>query len=268
MLKKGLQRDQAETPTLLTASEPDCTFADMKRVIASLVIGLGGVALFTYELLEVLKIGTCASGNTAFLIANRCPNGTGTKILLLAAGITLAAIGIIVGIGRTSLLIWSALFLAAGVATLLASLTGSATGAAKSTGYILGAVFIPMGLVPMLWLISNGVGGLREKRRRARSKQASATVTRVEELQRYGFNQVKVRITYAVAPLDDASFEVSRETNTLASQMPHTGQKVTISYDPGNHEKFELVSPPLSFAGFGPGGAPAEALTESARRAH
>jgi hypothetical protein len=34
----------------------------MKRAIPSLVIGLAGVALFTYELIQVFNIGTCASG--------------------------------------------------------------------------------------------------------------------------------------------------------------------------------------------------------------
>src|SRR5262249_49449879 len=137
----------------------------MKRAIPSLVIGLAGVALFTYELIHVFNIGTCASGGP-FLSARPCPAGTGTVVLLLALGIVLAVVGMLIGIGQTGVFIWSALFVAAGGAMLIYSITGHG-GAANSTGYVLAAVFIPMGALPLLWMMGNGAGSLRQRRLRA-----------------------------------------------------------------------------------------------------
>jgi hypothetical protein len=215
----------------------------MKRAIISLAIGLPGIGMFAYGLNSVMKIGTCASGNSAYVISNPCPSGTGAKAGLLAGGIVLAVIGMLVGVGRTLLFQWSAMFLAGGVAALLVALSSGHVGSGgKTAGYILGGVFIPMGGIPMMWVISNGLESLRARQLRARSKEADATVSGVDELQRFGMNQAKIRVTYAVAPAGDVSFEVSRETNTLLTQMPQVGQKVRIRYDPRDHERFELVS--------------------------
>lgn len=219
-----------------------------KRVIPSLVIGLGGVVVFSIGLIQVMKIGTCASGNTPFAIANPCPSGTGGSVALLTGGILAAIAGILIGgFGGGGLLVWCALFLGSGTAMLVNALTANGLSAgAKSAGYIVGAVFIPMGGLPLIWLIASGVRGLGARRLRARSKEADATVSRVEELNRFGYGQIKARITYAIQPNDDASFEVSHESNFLASQLPHTGARVRIRYDPGDRERFELVQPGLA----------------------
>jgi hypothetical protein len=214
----------------------------MKRAIISLVIGLPGIGMFAYGLNAVMKIGTCASGNSAYVIANPCPHGTGTKAAFLAVGIVLAVVGMIVGVGRTLLFQWSALFLAGGVAALLTALSPGHVGSGgKTAGWVLAGTFIPIGALPMIWLISNGLTGMRTRQLRARSKEADATVSRVDELQRFGMNQAKIRVTYTVAPSDEASFEVARETNTLLTQMPHPGQRVKIRYDPHDRDRFELV---------------------------
>jgi Short C-terminal domain len=222
----------------------------MKRAIISLAIGLPGIGMFAYGLNGVMKIGTCASGNSTYVIANPCPSGTGAKAGLLAVGIVLAVIGMIVGVGRTLLFQWSAMFLAGGIAALLVAVSGGHVGSGgKTAGYILGAIFIPMGGFPMIWVISNGLESLRSRQLRARSTEADATVSRVDELQRFGMNQAKIRVTYTVAPQDDVSFEVSRETSTLLTRMPHVGQKAKIRYDPRNHQRFELITPPVANTG-------------------
>jgi hypothetical protein len=219
-----------------------------KRVIPSLVIGLGGVVLFSIGLIHVMKIGTCASGNTPYVIANPCPSGTGGYVLMIVGGILAATIGIMIGgFGGAGMIVWAALFLGSGCALLINALTAQGLSAgAKSAGYIVGGIFIPMGAVPLLWMLFSGAGSLRQKRIRARSKETDATVTRVEELNRFGYGQIKARVTYAVQPMDDASFEVSRESNFLTSQLPHTGARVKARYDPTNHEQFEIVHPSLA----------------------
>ena len=64
---------------------------------AGLGLGLffGGVILFNVTLQELLDIGTCASGNVQFEIREgyECPEGTGTKVLLLFVSIIGGLIG-------------------------------------------------------------------------------------------------------------------------------------------------------------------------------
>jgi Short C-terminal domain len=215
-----------------------------KRVIPSLVIGLGGVVLFSIGLIHVMKIGTCASGNTPYVIANPCPSGTGGYVLMIVGGILAATIGIMIGgFGGAGMIVWAALFVGSGSALLINALTAQGLSAgAKSAGYIIGAIFIPMGAVPLLWMLFSSAGSLHQSRIRARSKETDATVTRVEELNHFGYGQIKARVTYAVQPMDDASFEVSHDSNFLTTQVPRTGAKVKIRYDPTNHEQFEIVA--------------------------
>jgi hypothetical protein len=215
----------------------------MKRAIPCVGIGFAGCAAFTVGLLHVMKIGTCASGGP-FVTAQPCPSDAGTWTLLLAGGIVAAVIAIIIGgWGGAGLLVWCVLFLSSGIGMLIYALTaGNVSSGAKTAGYVIGATFIPMGGLPLIYLIASWIRGTELRRLKARSKEADATVSRVEELQRYGFNQARIRVTYAVSPLDDASFEVSRETNTLLSQLPRAGQRVRVSYDPRNRNRFEVVS--------------------------
>ena len=51
------------------------------------VVFLASLVLFDLKLLALLDIGTCASGNQPFEVANPCPNGTGTEVLLLVVSI-------------------------------------------------------------------------------------------------------------------------------------------------------------------------------------
>jgi hypothetical protein len=218
-----------------------------RRAIPSLVVGLAGVVVLTIGLLQLMKIGTCASGGP-FVSARQCPSGTGEYVGLMVGGILASVVGMIGGgFSGAGLLIWALLFAGSGTAMLVSALTahGLSSGA-KSAGYIVGGVFIPIGGIPLIWLIASGVNGLRQKRLRARSEEGEATVSRVEQLEQFGYNQAKVRLTYAIKPSDGASFEVSATSTVLASQMPHVGQRVKIRYDPSDHARFELVTPSLA----------------------
>jgi hypothetical protein len=229
--------------TLLTASRGAGTLPPVKRSAAAVLIGLIGAGLFTYELIEVMKIGTCASGGP-YVSAQPCPAGTGTKVLLLTLGILLSIGAIFLAGGFTGpgLFVWCTMFLSAGVGLLAYALTGhNVPSGAKLAGYIIGAVFIPMGGLPLIWLVGKGLSGADAHRLKARRKLATATLSRIDELHRYGVNQVRVRLTYSVQPSDEAGFEVSRETNALITQLPKTGQRVNLFYDPRDHNRFEVT---------------------------
>jgi hypothetical protein len=58
-----------------------------------LALFIGAVILFNVQLQELLDVGTCASGNTPYVIANPCPEGTETKVLLLVGSIFGGLIG-------------------------------------------------------------------------------------------------------------------------------------------------------------------------------
>src|SRR3954451_2080274 len=170
------------------------------------VLGLGlfvaGLAAFDYGLYELMNIGTCASGG-AYVSARQCPAGTFQKALLLPGGFIVGGIGMIVfalrgrrpraadDAWRASpwLLGWVPLFVGTGAVALVAGLGSDAAdaGTAKWTGIFLAAVFVPMGLVPLLWALRgpgssrrggglNPVGGavLRNIERAAAARPASA----------------------------------------------------------------------------------------------
>jgi hypothetical protein len=172
-------------------------------------------------------------------------------VLLLTAGMIIAILCMIVGsfmsggglFGGPGLILWSAEFLGIGIALLAQALFGQGLGpGAKSAGYIIGAIFIPMGAIPLFFGLRSGIRDAGQERVQHRRKTADATISRVDELQRYGSNQAKVRITYAVQPGDGASFEVSHETNAIISRMPGRGDHVKLAYDPRHPDNFEIVS--------------------------
>jgi hypothetical protein len=127
----------------------------------------------TWALYHLVRTGTCASGGP-YVSARPCPEGTGTKILALMGCIFGGLIGLGVyatrgGRGEGTLglgiVMWALLFVSLAVATIVAAY-GPANNddpGARTAAIVLGIVFIPMGLIPLL-----GAVGLREGRRRRR----------------------------------------------------------------------------------------------------
>jgi hypothetical protein len=203
-----------------------------------LAIGLAGVVLFSIALTHLLKGGTCASGGP-YAIAQQCSSGTGTWMAMLPVGIVASIVGMFIG---PAWFTYSALFLVSGITVLVELLTASGVSAGgKLGGYIIAAIFIPMGAVPLIlasreWITTRGERSLATS-----GKVADATVSRVEELRTFGPNEATVRITYAVQPADGASFEVSQTRQALRSRMPAVSGRVRIRYDNKDHNRFEIV---------------------------
>jgi len=143
---------------------------------------IGGVVLLNVKLISLLETGTCASGNTPYQIAQPCPAGTGTDIMLLTGGIFGALIGAWIfsfrGVppwererhgGMPSDFTWGGLagglaFAGSGAVVLIASLTDAAikqSSGAQLGGIITGATFLVMGLPVLYWSLTPVVKGLR-----------------------------------------------------------------------------------------------------------
>ncbi|MEZ5156867.1 MAG: SHOCT domain-containing protein [Solirubrobacterales bacterium] len=145
-------------------------------LILGFLIFAGSIYLFTDALTELLDTGTCASGNTPYVIAKQCPDGTGANILMLVGsvfGLMLAAIvfalrgdrpGGGTGIGGSPFVAgWGIFFSVTGAVSLLHSV-GSDTIPAdgKLDGIIVGATFLLMGLpalVYWVWSVVMDLGG-------------------------------------------------------------------------------------------------------------
>jgi hypothetical protein len=158
-------------------------------VKAPLGLGLfvGGIVLFNVKLVSLLETGTCASGNTPYQIAQPCPSGTGTDVLLLVAGIFGGLIGAGIFAFRGDppwdrdrplnsasdfsfgLFAWGLFFTATGATSLIASLTSQAiqdSSGGKLGGLIVGGTFLLMGapaLLLSLWRLVSGLGKRDER---------------------------------------------------------------------------------------------------------
>jgi hypothetical protein len=141
---------------------------------APLGLGLffGGLILANVKLVSLLETGTCASGNTPYQIAQPCPSGTGTDILILMGSIfaTLIGIGLFAYRGDPPwdknrpinldsdfsfpAFAWGIAFTGTGAASLIAALTNEAVkqnAGSKLGALIVGGVFLVMGL-PVLFV--------------------------------------------------------------------------------------------------------------------
>ena len=141
---------------------------------APLGLGLfiGGLVLANVKLVSLLETGTCASGNTPYQIAQPCPSGTGTDILLLMGSIfaTIIGIGLFAYRGDPPwdkdrpvnlesdfsfpAFAWGIAFTATGAVSLTAALTNEAVkqnAGSKLGALIVGGVFLVMGL-PVLFV--------------------------------------------------------------------------------------------------------------------
>jgi hypothetical protein len=147
-----------------------------------LAMFIGGIVLLNVKLVSLLETGTCASGNTPYQIAQPCPSGTGTDILLLLAGI----FGGLIGAGIFTLrgnppwdkdrpinsgndfsfgfFAWGLFFTATGATSLIASLTDEAVKSSSGGqlgGLIVGGTFLLMGVPVLLYSVWQLIGDLR-----------------------------------------------------------------------------------------------------------
>jgi Short C-terminal domain len=144
---------------------------------------IGGTLLFNIKLIELLEVGTCASGNQPFEIARQCPEGTETDVLLMAAAIIGGLIGAFLfalrgdppwGSGRRAVgafswatFAWGVFFAGSGAVILISSLNDSSLpGDSQLGGTIVGITFLVMGVPALLfalWVMVTNLGDRDER---------------------------------------------------------------------------------------------------------
>jgi hypothetical protein len=164
-----------------------------------LALLFGSIVLFNVKLQELLDTGTCASGNTPYVIAQPCPEGTGTDILLLSASVIAGVIGAAifafrgdppwgrrrrsVGMFGLGTLAWGIFFAGTGAALILGQPYGESVNEAGEVvgrpdsqlgSTITGITFLVMGLPALLLGIWSGVKGLGRRDERPSAAVASA----------------------------------------------------------------------------------------------
>jgi hypothetical protein len=156
------------------------------KATLGLALFLGGIVLFNVKLLQLLDIGTCASGNVPYEIAPgyECPEGTGTDILLVSASVFIGLIGALIfafrgeppwGSGKRRVgglfgfgtFAWGLFFSGTGATMLIAAVSDDSLGADSELGAtIVGTTFLVMGLPALLLALWGFVKsfGVRDER--------------------------------------------------------------------------------------------------------
>lgn len=153
----------------------------LKAVIGGALF-VASVVFFSKQLVDLLEIGTCASGNTPYVTARPCPEGAGTDVLLLMGSVLTGLIGAWIfairgprpgrpdqgGVGRglsSGALMWAVFFTGSGAYILYMSLTkDSLPDDGRLGGIIVGATFLLMGLPVAVYLAWAGISDLGDRR--------------------------------------------------------------------------------------------------------
>ena len=170
---------------------------------AGLALFFGGLIVFNMTLQDLLDIGTCASGNTPYQISQPCPEGTGTKMMLLFASIAGGLIGCALfafrgdppwgerrrsfGMFGWGTLAWGLFFTGTGLALMLGGpygevadpATGEVVGRPDSQlgANITGITFLVMGVPALLLGLWNVFRALRNPRDERPPSAASAAAS-------------------------------------------------------------------------------------------
>ena len=195
-----------------------------------LVLFFGAIIVFNLKLIELLEVGTCASGNTPFEISRPCPEGVGTDMLLLTGSVFAGLIGAAIfafrgeppwgrrrasaGFFGLGAMAWGIFFTATGATMLYTALNNDTIGEdGELGGMIVGITFLVMGAPVLLFALWNSIKGLasprdespaRGRRRNGRRQYAIGKIERLQKLRESG-------------AINDAEFE-REKTKILAQQ--------------------------------------------------
>jgi len=150
------------------------------KAILGAALFVGALVLFNVKLVSLLETGTCASGNTPYVIANECPEGTGTDIMLLIGSVFAGLVGAGIfafrgeppwgsrrrsrGLFGWGTFAWGLFFGVTGAVSLISSLSNETIGPdGELGGAIVGGTFLLMGVPALVLSLWGLLGGLMRR---------------------------------------------------------------------------------------------------------
>jgi len=195
------------------------------------VLFAASVVGFCIALTDLLEVGTCASGNTPYVIAQPCPEGTGSSVLvlvlsifgLLASGLAYALRGAPGGGGGLPFVLgWAIFFTATGAASLIHTLTSDTIPVdGKLGGQIVGVIFLLMGVPALVFSVWRLIAGGRD---RAHGPTASGSPARVDLNSLRGLTGLAEQLRQARAAAAEAAPGESASDEDTISQLERLGR--------------------------------------------
>jgi hypothetical protein len=224
-----------------------------------LLLALGALVAFDWALYEIVQTGTCASGGP-YVSARPCPVGTGLRILVLTAALPVGLLGCALlsfsrrGNWRSAigvwLVAWALLFVSLAAVALVAVYASDdpVTEGARLGITIMAAIFIPMGLAPLLLL---AIGRRRGSADDGLSRSASGRILSVQDTgvtvsNAAGVNLPgtrRVRVTVQVEPDGAEPFTVTTAAVVADHAAAEVGGSVQVRYHPRDRDRVELLFP-------------------------
>lgn len=216
--------------------------------LIGLVVCGASIVAFDWGLYHLVRTGTCGSTEGG-ISAPPCPPGTGGHILALMAGVFAGLAGIALYAargegGRSSpvglgLIMWMLLFVgiagAVGVAAF-GPAAGDDSSGTEALAIIFAIVFIPMGVLPLLFPLLG-----RGKRARAlelvqHGSRCPGVVVSVEDTNVTINDNPRVKLTVRAEPPGESPFTIVKHTTVSRVNIPRQGDRCTVFYDPTNRE--------------------------------
>ena len=217
--------------------------------LGALLLAGACIVLIDNGIYHLVRTGSCGSSRT-YVSSRPCPPGTAGHILGLIGGIfgALAAVPLYAARGRRGgrratislgLLVWSLIFVTIPASMLVAAYGPANThnSGARTTSLILAAVFIPMGLAPLLF-------GFRSRRKQvlalelaAQGKRCPGVVESVRDTNVTINNNPRVHITVRAEPPGESPFTIVKTATVSRVRVPRPGDRCVVFYDPANREQ-------------------------------
>jgi len=217
--------------------------------LGALLLAGACIVLIDNGIYHLVRTGSCGSSST-YVSSRPCPPGTAGHILGLVGGIfgALAAVGIYAARGRQDgrgatiglgLILWSLVFVTIPASMLVASYgpANNHNSGARTTSLILAAVFIPMGLAPLLlipWRRNKQALALELA---TQGRRCGGIVESVDDTGVTINDNPRVRITVRAEPPGEPPFTVVKTATVSRVRIPRPGDRCVVFYDPANREE-------------------------------
>jgi hypothetical protein len=217
--------------------------------LAALLLAGACIVLIDNGVYHLVRTGSCGSSST-YVSSRPCPPGTAGHILGLIGGIfgALGAIGIYAARGNRGggsatlglgLILWGLVFITIPLSMLVAAYgpANNHNSGARLTAIILAAVFIPMGLAPLLFASRGRKKQALMLELATHGRRCSGVVESVRDTGVTINDNPRVKITVRAEPPGEPPFTVVKTATVSRVRIPRPGDRCVVFYDPANREE-------------------------------